>query len=98
MAHGTCLLDKFRIQLHIMISDYIQNKLKTASYKVLKNNTYFGEIKSIKGVWSNAKTLEQCREELKEVLEDWVVLQIKSGNKIAGLPSRFDRRKDFSYA
>lgn len=62
---------KFAISKSNMISDYIQNKLKTASYKILKDGTYFGEIKGIKGVWANAKTLEKCREELKEVLEDW---------------------------
>jgi len=64
-----------------MISDYIRNKLKTASYKILKDGTYFGEIKGIKGVWANTKTLEKCREELKEVLEDWIVVQIRSGRK-----------------
>ncbi len=49
-----------------------------ASYKILKDRTYFGEIKNVKGVWSNAKTLEKCREELREVLEDWLVVQIES--------------------
>ena len=81
-----------------MISDYIQDKLELASYKILKDRTYFGEIKNIKGIWSNAKTLEECREELREVLEDWIVVQIRQGNKIPGLPMNFDRRKDFSYA
>ena len=81
-----------------MISNYIHNKLKTASYKILKNNTYYGEVRGVKGVWANAKTLEKCREELKEVLEDWVVIQIRSGKKVPGLPLNFDRRKDFSHA
>jgi len=62
-----------------MISDYIQNKLELAKYKILEDGTYFGMIKGLRGVWADAKTLEQCREELKEVLEDWLVLQIASG-------------------
>ncbi len=49
-------------------------------------------------MWANAKTLEKCREELEEVLEDWIVVQIRTGNKIPGLPMNFDRRKDFSHA
>jgi len=81
-----------------MISDYIRNKLKTASYKILKDGTYFGEIKGVKGVWANAKNLEKCRQELRDVLEDWVVVQIRSGKKVPGLPLNFDRRKDFSHA
>lgn len=81
-----------------MISKFVENKLKNAFYKILKNNTYFGEIKGVRGVWANAKTLESCRAELREVLEEWILLQVRNGNKISGLPISFDRRKDFSHA
>ncbi|MFA6535937.1 MAG: type II toxin-antitoxin system HicB family antitoxin [Candidatus Paceibacterota bacterium] len=81
-----------------MISEFVENKLKNALYKILEDKTYFGEIKGVKGVWANAKTLESCRAELREVLEDWILLQVRNGNKISGLPLSFDRRKDFSYA
>ena len=74
-----------------MLSDFIDNKLKLANYKILEDGTYFGMIKGIRGVWANAKTLEKCREELREVLEDWLVLQIES--------KKFNlKRKHFSYA
>ena len=74
-----------------MLSNYIENKLKLARYKILEDGTYFGAIKGIRGVWANTKTLEKCREELKEVLEDWLVLQ-KESKKIN------IKRKHFSYA
>jgi predicted RNase H-like HicB family nuclease len=67
-----------------MLTDFIGKKLQIAKYKLLKDNTYFGEIPSLKGVWANAKTLEACRKELQEVLEDWLVLSIKSDKKIRG--------------
>jgi len=54
-----------------MISAFISEKLKFARYKLLKDGMYFGEIQGIKGVWAHAKNLEDCREELREVLEDW---------------------------
>ena len=57
-----------------MISAFIEKKLKDAGYKLLKDGTYFGEIWGLPGVWANAKRLEDCRAELKEVLEDWVLL------------------------
>jgi len=60
----------------IMLIDFISKKLDTAKYKLLKDKTYFGEIPSLRGVWANAKTLEDCREELKEVLEGWLILRI----------------------
>lgn len=55
-----------------MITDFINSKLKNAAYRILGDGTYFGEIRGIKGVWANSNSLEECREELKEVLEDWV--------------------------
>lgn len=56
-----------------------------ARYKLLKDGTYFGEIPGVKGVWANTKNLEGCREELREVLEDWVLLKVREHETIAGL-------------
>lgn len=81
-----------------MIISFIESKLKNATYKILPNKTFFGEIKGLDGVWANAKTLEECRAELKEVLADWVVVKIRLGDKIPGLSFNFDKRKEFSNA
>ena len=81
-----------------MISSFIESKLKSASYKILRDKTYFGEIKGLRGVWANGKTLEACRAELQEVLEDWLVLKIRKGERIAGVRLDVDRRKSFVYA
>ncbi|MFY9461752.1 MAG: type II toxin-antitoxin system HicB family antitoxin, partial [Candidatus Sungiibacteriota bacterium] len=43
-----------------MISEYIAKKLKQARYKLLKDGSYFGEIAGLRGVWANAKNLEDC--------------------------------------
>ena len=67
-----------------MISEYIYQKLNKARYKILNDKTYFGEIPGLQGVWANAKSLERCRQELREVLEEWVVLKLKDGDKIPG--------------
>lgn len=67
-----------------MLTDFIFKKLQGAKYKILRDKTYFGEIPSVHGVWANAKTLEECRKELQEVLEDWLVLSIKTDKKISG--------------
>ena len=81
-----------------MLSSFIQSRLKNASYKILGDGSYFGEIAGIRGIWANSKSLENCRKELQEVLEDWVILRLKGGEKIPGLNIRFDRRSQFSYA
>lgn len=75
-----------------MITEYIAKKLARAKYKVLKDGSYFGEISGLRGVWASALTLEKCREELKEVLEDWLVLKIRDGGRIADFRVRHDKR------
>jgi len=71
-----------------MLSDFIEKKLKSARYKLLKDRTYFGEIPGIKGVWANAKNLEDCRKELKEVLEGWLILKIRDREEVPGFRFR----------
>lgn len=81
-----------------MISSFIESRLNNASYKIIADKTYFGEIKGLRGVWANAKTLEKCRTQLQEVLEDWLVIKIKSGDTVPGFRLDFDQRKTFAYA
>lgn len=50
--------------------------MKKAKYEILPDGTFYGEIAGFKGVYANADTLEECREELEEALEGWVLLRI----------------------
>ena len=65
-----------------MILEYIQTALKKAEYKKLDDGTWFAEINGFNGVWANSDTVELCRYELAEVLEEWLLLKIKSNNEI----------------
>jgi len=58
-----------------MLFEYIQSALKYAEYKKLEDNTWFAEIPNFAGVWANAKSIEECRTELAEVLEEWILLK-----------------------
>jgi predicted RNase H-like HicB family nuclease len=61
-----------------MLTEYIQAALRRAKYEILpEDQTYYGNIPGFQGVWANAGTLEACREELREVLEDWIVLGLR---------------------
>lgn len=68
-----------------MLSEFLENKLKKAHYKILPDGSYFGEIPGTRGVWANAKTLENCRKELQEVLEEWVLLKVRANESVSGL-------------
>lgn len=65
-----------------MFLEYIQTALRQAKYKILEDKTYYGEVPGFKGVWSNEKGLEDCREVLQEVLEEWVLLKVRQGDKL----------------
>ena len=60
-----------------MLTDYIEAAMKKARYEILKDDhSYYGEIPGFQGVYSNADILEECRKELREVLEDWILLRV----------------------
>ena len=65
-----------------MLFEYIQKALERAQYKQLDDGTWFAEIPGFEGVWANANTVEECRTELKEVLDEWLVLKIRDHDQI----------------
>ena len=75
-----------------MLTEYIIRKLTQARYKILDDGSYFGEIPRLQGVWASEKTLEKCREVLREVLEEWLILKLKDRDRIPGFPAKIDRK------
>jgi len=60
-----------------MLTNYIRAAMRRAKYEILPDDgTFYGEIPGFDGVWANANTLEECRDELKEVLEGWILLRV----------------------
>jgi len=65
-----------------MLFEYIQKAIEMAIYKKLENGTWFAEIPGFPGVWANGKTVESCRKELWEVLEEWLILKLRERDSI----------------
>ena len=60
-----------------MLTEYLRAAMKKARYEILADdNTFYGEIPGFDGVYANADTLEGCRDELEEVLEEWIFFRI----------------------
>ena len=60
-----------------MIREYIATAMAKAEYEILcDDGSFYGEIPGFQGVYSNAETLEECRTELEEVLEEWLLFSI----------------------
>jgi predicted RNase H-like HicB family nuclease len=61
-----------------MLVEYIEEALKKAHYEIIDDEEpYYGEVRELKGVWASGKTLEECRNNLKDVIEGWILLSIK---------------------
>lgn len=60
-----------------MLTQYLKAALRTAHYEILPDNgEFYGEIAACNGVYATAASLEACRDELEEVLEEWVLFRI----------------------
>jgi predicted RNase H-like HicB family nuclease len=60
-----------------MLTAYLKAAMKMAKYEILQDdNTFYGEIPGFDGVYANADTLEVCRDELEEVLEEWILFRV----------------------
>lgn len=69
-----------------MLTEYIEEALRRARYEIIEDEApYYGEIKELKGVWATGETLEECRSNLKDVIEGWILLSIKRGLPIPKL-------------
>ena len=73
-----------------MLTAYIQAAMRHARYEIIEDpQPFYGAIPECQGVWATGRTLEACREELQEALEDWIVLGLRLGHpipEIDGLP------------
>lgn len=61
-----------------MLLEYTGAALKRAKYEILKDDhSYYGYIPGFRGVYANARDLERCRTELREILEEWILIRLR---------------------
>jgi predicted RNase H-like HicB family nuclease len=65
-----------------MLTKYIQTAMRRATYEILEDGTYYGEIDGFEGVYANHETLLGCLHLLQEVLEGWLILGLRLGHEI----------------
>ena len=60
-----------------MLLKYLANAMHKARYEFLKGDKkFYGEIPQCKGVYVRGKTLEECRDQLEEILEEWILFRV----------------------
>ena len=61
-----------------MLIEYVEEALRRAHYELIDDEEpYYGEVPELKGVWASGKTLEDCRENLKDVIEGWILVSLR---------------------
>ena len=70
-----------------MLTEYIDAALGRARYELIEDGEtpYYGEVPELPGVWASGRTLEECRRELKDVVEGWILLSVKRSMHIPAL-------------
>jgi predicted RNase H-like HicB family nuclease len=68
-----------------MFSEYIDAALRRAKYDTLENCTYMATVDGLRGVIATGKTIEACRGDLIEVIEEWVTIRLQKGLDIPAL-------------
>jgi predicted RNase H-like HicB family nuclease len=80
-----------------MLNEYIKKALNRAQYKILDDKTWFAEIPGFNGVWATGKTIEECRSELIEVLEEWLILKLRDNDPIPKIDDVEFRIKEVTF-
>jgi len=62
-----------------MIRQYVEQALRNARYDKFEDGTFCGEVPRLRGVLATGKTLEECRNQLTEVIEEWVLVRVARG-------------------
>jgi predicted RNase H-like HicB family nuclease len=65
-----------------MLIEYISKAMTKAVYEKLEDGTYSGRIPQCPGIIAFGETLYQCQEELRSVLEGWLIVKIRHGDRL----------------
>ena len=63
-----------------MIREYIDTALKCALYEMIDDvEPFYGKVVGLQGVWATGKTLEECRQNLADTIDGWVLVRLSRG-------------------
>ena len=68
-----------------MISKYIAEALHRAQYRIVDDGLFCATVAGLPGVLATGKTLEACRDQLVEVIEEWLLVRVAQGLRIPRL-------------
>lgn len=70
------------MSVRYVLTEYIDQAIAQAVYDKLDDGTFSGRIPACQGVVAFGSTLQECQQELRSVLEDWILLGLKLGHAL----------------
>ena len=65
-----------------LLTSYIEAAMAEAQYEPFEGDTFYAFIPSCPGVWSNECTIDDCKRDLREALEFWLILKLRDNDYI----------------
>ncbi len=59
-----------------MMTEYIEMAMRKATFENLEDGTIYAEIPGFRGVWAEGDKIPEVRQELREVLQEWIELRL----------------------
>lgn len=66
-----------------MLTEYLEKAMRHAVYEEMEEGEFFGHIRELKGPWAEGTTKEECQANLRQVLEEWLVLALREDDELA---------------
>jgi predicted RNase H-like HicB family nuclease len=68
-----------------VFAEYIGAALRHAKYETVEDGTYMATVERLRGVIAIGDSIEECRQDLVEVIEGWIALRLKMGDAIPAI-------------
>ncbi|MBU0568260.1 type II toxin-antitoxin system HicB family antitoxin [bacterium] len=65
-----------------MLIEHIDEAMRRAVYDKLEDGSFCGKIPPCPGTIAFGKTLYECEQELRSVLEGWLIVKIRHGDQL----------------
>jgi len=65
-----------------MLTEYLEVSMSKAVYDKLEDRTYCGKVPECPGTIAFGETLYGCQNELRSVLEGWLMVKIRHGDHL----------------
>ena len=65
-----------------MITRFVDRALRRARYRQVDRGTFCATVAGLRGVIATGPSLEACRDQLAEVVEEWVLVRVSRGLRV----------------